>query len=157
MRIGKFKIELHSVANYVNDMVLLQVGIERKTRDASYIYMVITSNCLKTSEVFTSTSVVANSLRLFAMKEDHMAMGSNKNKLFRVEKTEEQKKQDKKDKFAGAFVLNPAHCTSTGFELLGQENSKIHEHGIDMDITSESEGIYGGSLEMALNFENCYV
>lgn len=117
--------------------VLLQVGIERKTKDANYIYMVITSNCLKTSEVFTSTAVVGNSLRAFAISNANSVMGSNKNKLFKVQKTEEQIKQEKKDKFAGAFVMNPKHCSSTGFELLGQENSKIHENAIDMDITSE--------------------
>lgn len=117
--------------------VLLQVGIERKTKDAQYIYTMIRSNCLKSSEVFTSTTVVGNSLRLFAIVEGREMMGQNKNKLFRVKKTEEQIKQEKKDKFAGAFVMHPKHATSTGHMLLGVLNRYIHDHGIDFDITSE--------------------
>ena len=118
-------------------MVLLQVGIERKVRDAQYIYTVLSTNCLKTSEVFTSTTVVANSLRLFAFIEKQQVLGSNKNKLFKEKKTPEQLAEEKKDKFAGAFVMNPAHCSSTGFYLLGVLNKFIHDHVIDFDISSE--------------------
>ena len=117
--------------------VLLQVGIERKVHDASYIYTMLSTNGLKTSEVFTSTTVVGNSLRLFALTEKKKVLGSNKNKLFKVQKTEEQIKEEKKNKFAGAFVMNPAHCTPTGFMLLGVLNKYIHDHAIDFDITSE--------------------
>ena len=120
--------------------VLLQKGIERKTNDANYIYLVMTTSSLKTSEVFTSTTVVGNDLRLYADMKKGKVMGSNKNKLFRKPKTEEQKKQEKKDKFAGAFVMNPSHCSSTGFVLLGSENRFIHDHVIDFDITSELIG-----------------
>ena len=80
-------------------------------------------------------------------------MGSNKNKLFKVPKTEEQIKEEKKDKFAGAFVMNPAHCTSTGFMLLGVLNDYIHNFVIDFDIGSESNLYYGGSLKIAWNWE----
>jgi hypothetical protein len=117
--------------------VLLQVGIDRKTRDADYVYLIMNTSCLKPSEIFTSTTVVANDLRLFADMEEGSVMGSNKNKLYKVAKTEEQIKEEKKDKFAGAFVMNPAHCSSTGFILLGTLNRYIHDHAIDEDIGSE--------------------
>lgn len=130
--------------------VLLQAGIERKTKDAQYIYTLLSTNCLKPSEVFTSTTVVANSLRLFAAIEGHEVMGQNKNKLFKVQKTAEQIKQEKKDKFAGAFVMHPKHATSTGYMLLGVLNRYIHDHAIDFDITSESNGC---SDKIALSFE----
>ena len=117
--------------------VLLQVGIERKTRDMDSIYATFHLDCVKLSEVFTSTAVVGNSLRYFALYEKDSAMGSNRNKLYRVEKTPEQKKADEEDKFAGAFVMNPAHCSSTGFKLLAQLNKYIHDNVIDFDITSE--------------------
>ena len=68
----------------------------------------------------------------------NMVMGPNKNKLYKQPKTEEQKKLEKKNKFAGAFVMSPEHCKSTGFELLGELNKFIHDHAIDMDIGSES-------------------
>ena len=63
-------------------------------------------------------------------------MSSNKNKLFKIERTEEEIKEAKKNKFAGAFVMNTAHATSTGFKLLGMLNKYIHDHAIDFDITS---------------------
>lgn len=116
--------------------VLLQAGIERKTMDASYIYTLLSNFCIKTSEIFTSTTIVANSLRVFAYENGHQLMSSNKNKLFKVEKTEEEIKEAKKNKFAGAFVMNTAHTTSTGFKLLGLLNKYIHDNGIDFDITS---------------------
>lgn len=118
--------------------VLLQVGIERKTHDADYIYSVMTNSALKISEIFTSTIVVGNDLRLFVDINKNMVMGPNKNKLYKQPKTEEQKKLEKKNKFAGAFVMSPEHCKSTGFELLGELNKFIHDHAIDMDIGSES-------------------
>lgn len=117
--------------------VLLQVGIERKTRDADYIYTIMSLNCLKPSEVFTSTTVVANALRLFVFTEKNQVLGSNKNKLYKVKKTPEQIAEEKKNKFAGAFVMNPAHCSPTGFVLLGMLNKFIHDNVIDFDITSE--------------------
>lgn len=118
-------------------MVLLQAGIERKTMDASYIYTLISQNCLKVGEVFVSTTIVGNSLRLFALQEEKCAMGSNAQKLFKVPKTEEELKREKEDKFAGAFVLYPQHAKSTGFELLGQASRYIHNFCIDYDIGSE--------------------
>lgn len=117
--------------------VLLQAGIERKTHDADAIYATIYIDCVRVSEIFTSTVVVGNSLRLFAFIEKNNVMGSNKNKLYKVAKTPEQIKEEKKNKFAGAFVMNPAHCSPTGFILLGQLNKYIHDHVIDEDITSE--------------------
>lgn len=118
-------------------MVLLQYGIDKKTSDSDAIYATISIDCVKPSETFTSTVVVGNSLRLFAFIEKKQVMGSNRNKLFRVQKTEEQIKEEKKDKFAGAFVMNPLHCSPTGFMLLGQLNKYIHDHSIDFDIGAE--------------------
>lgn len=117
--------------------VLLQVGIERKVHDAEYIYLMMNTTCVKPYEVFASSTVTGNDLRLYADIESGMLMSSNENKLFKVVKTEEQIKEEKRDKFAGAFVMNPEHCTTTGFMLLGALNKYIHNHVIDEDITSE--------------------
>jgi len=124
--------------------VLLQVGIERKVHDIDFMYMIMTTSALTLPEVFTSTVVVGGSLRLFVLIEHNYVMGSNKNKLFAVKKTPEQIKEDEENKFAGAFVMNPAHCSSTGFMLLGVLNKYIHDHAIDFDIGSELK--MGGSL-----------
>lgn len=124
--------------------VWLQVGIERKVHDIDFMYMIMTTSAIRIMEVFTSTLVVGGSLRSYVFIEKNHVMGSNKNKLFRVKKTPEQIKEDEKNKFAGAFVMDPAHCSSTGHMLLGILNKYIHDHVIDMDIGSELT--MGGSL-----------
>ena len=117
--------------------VLLQFGIDKKVHDTDYVYNLMTSTALKPSEIFTSTQLVSNDLRLFALIEFNMVMSSNANKLFRVKKTEEQIKQEKLNKFAGAFVMNTEHCSPTGFKLLGILNKYIHAHIIDFDVGAE--------------------
>ena len=133
--------------------VLLQYGIDEKTGDSSAVYATISIDCVKPNEVFTSTMVIENSLRLFAFKEKNMVMGSNRNKLFRVPKTPEQIKEEKKNKFAGAFVMHPKHCTSTGFKLLGQYNKYIHLDSIDMDIRAE----YPSGMKIMNSCNECMV
>lgn len=43
----------------------------------------------------------------------------------------------KRDKYAGAFVMNPLHMKSTGFKVLGRETNYIHNLMADLDIGSE--------------------
>lgn len=121
--------------------VLLQSGIEWKTRDLSYVYTLMSSSCIKFGEIFTSTTLVSNDIRVFGYNNENMLLGTNKNKLLAQPMTEEEakehKKRKEKDKFAGAFVMNPAHCQSTGFKILGKDNKYFHEHSADEDITSE--------------------
>lgn len=64
--------------------VLLQYGIERKTRDLNSIYATISMDCVQPKEVFTSTLVVGNSLRKFA-DQFGFVLGSNRNKLYKNE------------------------------------------------------------------------
>lgn len=117
--------------------VLLQVGIDRKTRDSEYVYLVMATTGIKSNEIFTTTTFDGNDIRLFVDMNDEVVMGQNRNKLFKKKKTEEEIKQEKDEKFSGAFVLHPAHMNSTGFKLLGGENKYIHEYCIDEDIESE--------------------
>lgn len=117
--------------------VLLQVGIDRKVKDSEYVYLLMSTTCIKPNEVFTTTTFDGNDLRLFVDMKFDVVMGQNKNKLFRVKRTQEEIKQAKRDKFAGAYVLDPAHITTTGYILLGALNNCIHSHVIDQDVTSE--------------------
>ena len=48
-----------------------------------------------------------------------------------------EKGDQKNVKFAGAFVQNPKHIQSTGFEINGRESTTVHNDAVDMDITSE--------------------
>lgn len=117
--------------------VLLQVGIDRKVRDSEYVYLLMQSTCIKPNELFVTTTFDGNDIRLFVDLNYDVVVGQNKNKLYRVKKTPEEIKQEKANKYSGAFVLDPAHIRSTGFELLGTLNNLIHDHVIDEDITSE--------------------
>ena len=118
--------------------VLLQVGIDRKVKDSEYAYLLMYTTCIKPNELFVTTTFDGNDIRLFVDINFNVVMGQNRNKLYRVKRTKEEIKQAKKDKFSGAFVMDPAHIRSTGFVLLGALNNLIHNHVIDEDIGSES-------------------
>ena len=145
---------------------LLQMGINRKTRDADSFYSNIYTNAVLPNEVFTSTVIIANSLRMFVSNWScGYLMGYNKNKFIQeiAKQVEEEvvkefdefgeviedddddvviedsgdKSDKKKDKFQGAFVMNPLHMLSTGYSMLGSLSKFIHQFVIDMDIKAE--------------------
>lgn len=119
--------------------VWLQVGIDRMVKDSEYIYLLMSTTCIKPNEAFTTTTFDCNDLRLFVDMHYDVVLGQNKNKLFKTYKSEDDldDEDNEEDKFSGAFVMSPNHCKSTGFILLGALNNFIHDHCIDMDIGSE--------------------
>jgi dsDNA-binding SOS-regulon protein len=149
----------------IND-VLLQLGIDKKTMDSSSIYTTISTDCVNTNQVFTSTLVDGNSLRKFAY-EKGFVIGSNANKLYKNndyntsedeietfddeyddsddednESTEtsdknNDKKDKKKDKYAGAIVMAPQHMSPSGYKIMNVLAKYVHIHVIDEDIGSE--------------------
>ena len=50
---------------------------------------------------------------------------------------EEDTKNKKREKYAGAFVMNPLYISPTGFMIRGKPSKYVHENVGDMDITSE--------------------
>lgn len=117
--------------------VLLQAGVDRKVKDSEYVYLLMATTCIKPNELFTTTTFDGNDIRLFIDTRFNVIFGQNKNKLYRVKRTAEEIRQAKKDKYAGAFVMDPAHIKTTGFVLLGALNNLIHQHVIDEDIGAE--------------------
>lgn len=62
--------------------VLLQYGVNKKTKDSASAYTTIYSNAVLPHEIFTSTTILANSIRMFAfLYKDGYLMGVNKNKI----------------------------------------------------------------------------
>lgn len=142
--------------------VLLQYGIGEKTKDIDNFYTTLYRNSVLPNQVFTSTSIISESLRkyLYTFKEGYV-IGSNKSKIFgRDMKNDysdivklifsdeydenydpddyfDENDEDDNDKFDGAFVMNPRHMSSTGFKLLGKLVQFIHNHVVDFDVTSE--------------------
>lgn len=63
--------------------VLLQYGINSRTNDVITLYSIMYEDCVLINETFTSTTILTNSLRIFALSpEFNWVMGVNRNKLF---------------------------------------------------------------------------
>lgn len=164
-------INFHKFVIYNLKDVMLQVGIDNKTRDSTTMYMNIATNAVLANEIFTTTKILENSVRMYVFNlRDGYLVGSNKNKLYPDaaldykkllddsdddsddneepefyditdenydDSIDDDEKEKKRDKFQGAFVMNPPHMSSTGFKLFNKLVKYIHEHVIDFDITSE--------------------
>ena len=63
--------------------VLLQFGINKKTSDMDSFYTSVYMDCVSPPEVNTSTTIISNSLRLYAFKNENSVMGSNRAKLYK--------------------------------------------------------------------------
>lgn len=142
--------------------VLLQVGIEAKTRDTTDIYGRMYDFAVMASEVATTTTIVANHYRAELLKMGKV-MHNNKNKMNalnsdisvvydEMESEEDDTDEDisdalesidssemfidengKKIKFDGAIVLNPTRMSTSGFDNM----KYIHNNVIDEDIGAE--------------------
>lgn len=77
--------------------VLLQFGIDSRTNDMASFYATVYLDCVRPNEVFTSTTVISNSLRKYAFVKENSVMGSNKNKLFKVNAESEEELIDPDD------------------------------------------------------------
>ena len=63
--------------------VLLQYGLDKKTKDFQTMYSNIYKNAVLPSEIFTSTTKLQQSMRMFFVTDgDGTLLGSNRNKLF---------------------------------------------------------------------------
>lgn len=63
--------------------VLLQYGIDKKTNDSATFYSMIYDNAVFPSEIFTSTQVLLNSIRMFVFDyKKGYVLGSNRHKLY---------------------------------------------------------------------------
>lgn len=147
--------------------VLILFGLEKKTKDIDTFYTTIYRNSVLPNQVFTSTAIISESLRVFLYNfNGGYVMGSNKSRLFGKntgvdydkivhaafnefanddeydlddleDEDEKSEDDDEEKKFKGAYVMNPKHMSSTGFKLLGKLAQFIHTHVVDFDITSE--------------------
>lgn len=143
--------------------VLLQYGIESKVKDMNTIFDRMCSNAVLPNQSFTTTKVVIYSLTLFGY-ERGVYVGTNRNKyqkeniaedlsedeldiyldLYEDEEEEDEELEGsdsntskKREKYQGAFVMNPLYQHSTGIEVMGKEAKFIHDYVGDEDITSE--------------------
>lgn len=144
---------------------LLLAALHEVTNDINELYIRCSTDGLMPYEIFTSTAMLTGSLRLFIEKNCNMIMGNNRNKIFKNDKSnqnkytlideddewefdifgeemdedddEETSDNNKKKKFSGAYVSNPTRMLSTGLKINGSESNYVHNNIIDQDITSE--------------------
>lgn len=140
--------------------VLLQYGIESKTRDTIDVYGRMYDFCVLPNDIATTTVIVANHYRAELLKMGRV-MHNNRNKMDElntevsmsydeaydedteasdedvIENLNEEEtlvdENGKKIKFDGAIVLNPTRMSSTGFDGM----KFIHNNVIDEDIGAE--------------------
>lgn len=150
----------------IND-VLLQFGIENKTHDIQTIYSRMYTLGVLPNQAFTTTKVVLYALYMFGLENGYiLGQNRNKGHknnsalnyaesfgsidentdddeyydlLFGESDDEEDSDSDdeKREKYAGAFVMNPLYLSPTGFMIRGKPAKYVHQHVADEDVTSE--------------------
>lgn len=117
--------------------VLLQFGIDNTTHDFDTMYSYIYQNAVLPGEIFTSTTKLQNSIRLFlfndpkSMDEKGILLGSNRNKLYPPDEN--------------GFDLNKAINDSISESEDELDDSDLYEEDDDSDDENESEEESGTS------------
>ncbi len=152
--------------------VLLQYGIETKTKDIQTIYSRVYDLFVTPSQSFTTTKVILHALYSFALSKGYM-LGQNRNKgqkdsipvnyskVFNAmednvdeddyfdmlfgdtniddddDPDDDSDKPKKREKYDGAFVMNPLYASPTGVKIRGKDTKYVHDDVADADVTSE--------------------
>lgn len=161
-----FYRNLYKFIEYNLKDVLLQYSIETKTMDIQTIYSRMYDLFVTPSQSFTTTKVVLHALYAYALDKGFV-LGQNRNKNHKNlilpkygerfsnvnEDTTEEEYYDaafgeevdedsedgevKREKYAGAFVMNPLYINPTGVKIRGKLSKYVHDHVVDLDVTSK--------------------
>lgn len=162
-----FYRNLYKFIEYNLKDVLLQWGIETKTMDIQTIYSRMYDLFVTPSQSFTTTKVVLHALYSYALGKGFvLGQNRNKNhknlilpkygekfanitedmdeeeymsEIFGGDEEVEENEDGtvKREKYAGAFVMNPLYINPTGVYVRGKPSKFIHDHVVDLDVTSE--------------------
>lgn len=141
--------------------VLLLARLNQKTDDFGEMYMRMTVDCLMPNQIFTSTEMLTNSIRMFFEEKYNLILGNNIRKAiqnaenqtvsvisengddlndmyanYNIQNTSEEEADDEKQ-FSGAFVANTTRMSPTSTKILGKAMKYIHDYVIDFDIRAE--------------------
>lgn len=149
--------------------VLLEYGIEEKTKDIQTIYSRMYELFVTPEQSFTTTKVVLHALFAFALEHGYI-LGQNRNKghknnpsvnygelfggvtedvdedeffymLFGEDDADDSDDSDEKskirEKYDGAFVMNPLYMSPTGVKIRGKDSQFVHDDVADSDVGSE--------------------
>lgn len=162
-----FYRNLYKFIEYNLKDVLLQWSIETKTMDIQTIYSRLYDLFVTPAQSFTTTKVVLHALYAYALGKGFvLGQNRNKNhknlilpkygerfanvtedttedEYFDLAFAEEEVNEEsedgtvKREKYAGAFVMNPLYINPTGVKIRNKPSKFIHDHVVDLDVTSE--------------------
>ena len=160
-----FYRNLYKFIEYNLKDVLLQWGIETKTMDIQTIYSRMYDLFVTPSQSFTTTKVVLHALYSYALGKGFvLGQNRNKNhknlilpkygekfanitedmdeeeymsEIFGGDEEVEENEDGtvKREKYAGAFVMNPLYINPTGVYVRGKPSKFIHDHVVDLNIS----------------------
>ena len=133
--------------------VLLQLGIERKTKDVMTYYMRSHSNLTPYNKIFKETHLLRN-VREMYFEKDGWVQGNNLNIIDSGD--EEDNKifyelvDDDSDEstFKGAIMADPTWNAPIGRRVLGQRTNNIFDNSMDYDM-----GAFYPSIKIASNMD----
>lgn len=135
--------------------VLLQLGIERKTKDVMTYYMRSHSNLTPYNKIFKETHLLRN-VREMYFERDGWIQGNNLNIIGKDEDEEDRKfygsqgidDDDDNVSFKGAIMADPVWNAPIGMTVLGQPTNNLMENAMDYDM-----GAFYPSIKIASNMD----
>lgn len=113
--------------------VLLQVGIERKTKDTETLYVTSYENLTEYKDVWKQTVVLRNVQYKYYLSHGYVP-GANINKLDAYANKNTFDEEEDGVGYEGALVGNPLLIDDFGMELYGKQTNYLFEFSIDMDM-----------------------
>lgn len=133
--------------------VLLQYGIERKTKDVMTYYMRSQSNLTPYNKIFRETHLLRN-VREMYFEKDGWIQGNNLN-IIDEDEDESAKRfyggddeDEEESTFKGAIMADPTWNAKVGMEIYGSPSNNIHENAMDYDM-----GAFYPSIKIASNMD----
>lgn len=134
-------------------MVLLQLGIERKTRDIETIYFRSHSNWTPYTKIFKETYLIRNVREIYFERAGYIQqnniniIGMDDRDLFSmVEDSDED--ENKESSFKGAINADPEWNDYVGLPILGSPSNNVFKNMIDFDM-----GSFYPSIKIASNMD----
>jgi hypothetical protein len=112
---------------------LLQMGIERKTKDSTAIFLNMIDNASPYKSIFSQTIVLKNYAYLSYYKQGYV-IGNNRNIDYAKPRQVTRKKKVESD-VEGALVGDPLLNENVGAMLFGKPSNFVFKYVIDFDLT----------------------
>lgn len=133
--------------------VLIQYGIERKTKDVMTYYMRSQSNLTPYNKIFRETHLLRN-VREMYFEKDGWVQGNNLNIIDEDEDESARRfyggdeEDEEESTFKGAIMADPTWNANVGMEIYGSPSNNIHENAMDYDM-----GAFYPSIKIASNMD----